>query len=84
MGCKKLKIKEELHYRRGYTHASCSECDHFVAKHHCEGIGGINLGEQPRCRVIGLKPGRGYAIHPKNICDKFDNRETLERIKNWR
>ena len=84
MGTKKLKIKETLHYRRGYTHASCGECDYFVARHPCQGIGGVDLGEQPRCRIIGLNPGRGYTIHPKNICNKYDNREGLKRLINWR
>jgi hypothetical protein len=78
-----LKIKEQLHYRRGYTHASCDGCDYYVSNHPLSGMNGVDLGEGRRCRVIGLKPGRMYAIHPKNICDRFDNRETLEHIKNW-
>lgn len=84
MGCKKLKIKEQLNYRRGYTHASCDGCDHYVSNFRLTGIGGVDLGIGCRCKVIGLNPGRSYTIHPKNICDRFDNRETLEHIKNWR
>ena len=76
-----LKIKEELHYRRGYTHASCSECDHYDEKFKLTGISGADLGEEPRCRIIDLKPGRMYRVHPGSICDKYDNTIRLARIK---
>lgn len=76
-----LKIKEQLHYRRGYTHASCSECDHYVEKFKLTGIGGADLGEEPRCRVLGLKPGRMFRVHPRSICDKYDNTRRLAFIK---
>jgi len=76
-----LKIKEELHYRRGYTHAHCSDCNHYVQTFKRESFNGADLGEEPRCRVIGLQLGRMYRIHPKNICDQFDNSELLARLK---
>ena len=31
MGVKRLKIKDELHYRSGRTMHHCSDCNHFVA-----------------------------------------------------
>lgn len=81
MGTAKLKIKTELNYRPGYTHAHCSQCNDFVAQYPCKGIGGVDMGEQPRCRVIGLCPGRMYRINPKSICDRYDGSESLARVK---
>jgi hypothetical protein len=80
-----LKIKEFLHYRRGYTDRSCSDCDHYEARFNIIGIGGEDLGVQPRCRMIGLEPGRMYRVSPANICDKFDNSKLLAYLKGgWR
>ena len=76
-----LKIKEQLNYRRGYTHASCSECNHYVENFKRTSFNGADLGEEPRCRIIGLQLGRMYRINPKNICDRFDNSELLTRLK---
>jgi len=84
MGTQKLKIKTELKYRPGYTHAHCSQCNHFVSKHPCVGINGVDLGEQPRCRIIGMNPGRMYRINPNNICDRYDGSESLNRLKGGR
>lgn len=76
-----LKIKESLHYRRGYTHAHCSDCNFFIDSFKLGGINGADLGTGPRCEKIGLKPGRMYAVCGKNICDLFDNSVSLARIK---
>ncbi len=76
-----LKKKQEVNYRRGRTWASCSGCDHFVREFSVVGIGGAVLGVEPRCRVIGLEPGRMYRINPNHWCDRYDNTMTLARIK---
>jgi len=78
MGVKRLKIKDELHYRSGRTMHHCSDCNHFVAGE--QPIPGKLFGD-PRCSVIGLKPGRQYRINPKNICDRYDNSFKIERLK---
>ncbi|KJR98768.1 MAG: hypothetical protein VR65_19900 [Desulfobulbaceae bacterium BRH_c16a] len=75
-----LKIKEQLHYKRGYTDRCCSDCNHYVESFKLTGINGEDLGHGPRCGIIGLKPGRMYRINPKNICDKFDNSKLLTRL----
>jgi len=72
MGSPTLKKKIELHYRKGSAAHDCSECNHFVPSHP-EGSG-------PRCRVMGLKPGRAYRINPKFICDAYDNSRYMERL----
>ena len=66
-----LKIKEQLNYRRGTTWAKCKNCDHYVPEFKRVGIGGNNLGIQPRCKMIGLKPGRMYNISPNSMCDAY-------------
>jgi hypothetical protein len=76
-----LKIKENVHYKRGYTHAHCSHCNHYVADFELVGIGGVDLGTEARCHIIGLKPGRMYRIAPANICDRFDDSEYMAGIK---
>lgn len=75
-----LKIKVQLNYKRGGTCRNCGCCDHFVRKIQCVGIGGRDLGSQPRCRIIGLQSGRMYMINEKNICDRFDNEQGLRRL----
>lgn len=78
MGVKRLKIKDDLNYRPGYTHAHCSGCDHFVHAHKCaEG----ELWEAPRCQIIGIERGRGFRINPNSICDKYDNTENMKRYR---
>lgn len=69
-----LKIKKELNYRRGNRKAKCSYCTSFVSSFSCTGIGGYDMGEQPRCKVIGLKPGRMYRVGLDNLCDRFNDR----------
>lgn len=85
MGVPNLHIKQELNYRRGYAHAHCSDCNHYVARFEVEGCSsGRPTGAiEPRCRVIGLNHSRRYRVHPKSICDKFDNSISLRRIRGY-
>lgn len=76
-----LKKKQEVNYRRGRTWADCSGCDHFVREFKVVGIGGVELGVEHRCRVIGLEMGRQYRVSPKNWCDRYDNTRTLAKIR---
>ena len=78
MGVKRLKIKDELHYRPGRTGHHCSACNHFVPGE--EKIEGILYGD-PRCRLIGLNPGRQFRINPGYICDRYDNSKLLQRLR---
>jgi len=75
-----LKIKQELHYRRGGESRSCSGCDNFVKKHQCVGPGFIPTILRHRCSIFGLKPGRVYEISPMGLCDKYDNEQGLRRL----
>ena len=75
-----LKIKMQLNYRRGGTSRNCGQCDHFVKNHPCIGLGDIDLGLQPRCKVIGLEPGRMYRISKNSICDKYVNKRRLREL----
>ncbi len=75
MGTQRLKMKNELDYRTGYTSRSCSQCNYFKSK------GCLDDEVQPaRCEIMGLKGGRLYRINPKSICDRFDNSIYLERL----
>jgi hypothetical protein len=83
MGVKRLKIKDDLHYKRGPTWANCGQCDHLV-RHFDVVVSdghGARVTTEPRCKIIGLKPGRQYRIHPANICDRYDNTEGLKKYK---
>ena len=80
MGSATLKKKTELNYRRESAAHDCSECDCFVGTYHVYGIHGQYLRTEARCMVMGLKAGRAYRIHPKNICDAHDNSEMLKRL----
>ncbi len=78
MGVKRLQIKDELNYRRGYAATHCGGCDHFVEADRCAKG---ELWGAPRCRVIGVERGRGYRINYYSICDRFDNTKRMERLK---
>ena len=72
MGSPTVKKKVELNYRKGSAAHDCSECNYFVPGHTC--------GSGPRCRIMGLLPGRSYRINPKNICDAHDSSRYMERL----
>ena len=84
MGVKRLKIKDELNYKKGLTWANCGQCDHFVPNFDVvvNDDYGATVQVEPRCKIIGLENGRGYRIHPANICDRYDNTETIKKLKN--
>ncbi len=77
-----LQKKVELNYRRGGTAHNCSDCNYFKA---ANGIsmspGGKPAPSKPRCKIMGLKPGRLYDINPNNICDAYDNSFMLKRLR---
>ncbi|MBW2598589.1 MAG: hypothetical protein JRC60_00450 [Deltaproteobacteria bacterium] len=83
MGIARPKIKDEVHYKKGLTWAYCSDCNHFVRDYQVTGIAGRILGIEPRCRIIGLKPGRGYRINPTYICDHWDNSNYMKRLRGY-
>lgn len=74
MGTQRLKIKNELNYRRGYTSRSCTYCNHITTVQ-------TATGPEKRCNLIGIKPGRLYRINPENICDRYDNSRYMTRLK---
>ncbi|MHB8123766.1 MAG: hypothetical protein ACYDG4_16635 [Desulfuromonadaceae bacterium] len=67
---KRLKKKDELHYRKGSTNESsnCRWCVHFV-----ESItlfrdkGNIEIGS--RCQIIGLAQSIRYRVREDHTCD---------------
>jgi hypothetical protein len=71
MGVKRLKIKDDLNYRRGYTWKACSYCDHYVSSSGMP-LTGTLVKAEPRCKIIGLNPGRLYRINPAYVCDKYE------------
>lgn len=84
MGVKRLKIKNELHYRPGRTAHYCSQCNHWAGEiPEFAALGNDSHGKGPRCRMIGIEPGIGYRINPKYICDKYDNSIQLKRLRGY-
>lgn len=75
MGTPRLKIKNELNYRRGYTSRSCRYCNHiqrsYRDKDEC----------LYRCELIGLQGGRLFDINPNHICDRYDNSRYLTMLE---
>lgn len=77
---KRLKIKDQLNYRKGGTGAHCSQCNYY-AEVEIFSCGGNPLGKQPRCKLIGIdKNSIRYRINPGFICDRYDNSEHLARL----
>ena len=73
-------LKKKLNYRNGYASRHCSVCDNFAAIK-ITGLGGADLGKQPRCNIIGHDAGKIYRINSEYICDAFDGTEGLKRLK---
>jgi hypothetical protein len=77
----RLKIKEELRYRKGSTNesANCRYCEHFkrdfLTIHRADMV-----VTEHRCAVIGVREGARYRIRQDHTCDRqrFD-----EFKKNW-
>lgn len=80
-----IKRKMELNYRQGYTHASCEDCNHYVADFDANATfaGRLEPRLEPRCKEIGLHPGQGYRVGPRKICDRYDNSAALRRIRGY-
>ncbi len=77
MGVKRLQIKNDLNYRRGYTWKACGYCDQYVPSF-VIGRTGVYAVAEPRCKIIGLNPGRQYRINPGYLCDKYHYTSPLE------
>jgi hypothetical protein len=69
-----LKAKKAVNYRKGNKQTRCLFCVSFIQDYQCVGIGDANLGQQPRCKVIGLKPGRMYRVSSDYRCDSFQDK----------
>ena len=81
MGSPTLKKKTELNYRRGSTAHDCAECNAYVRKFDVRISAGFikeRRSFEPRCMIMGLKPGRAYRINPKDICDAHEKSEVLK------
>ena len=79
-----LKEKKRLHYRRGYTHSSCSDCNYYkpyLIDEHGQEVP-CPPGEG-RCVQFGLEPGRQYRVLGHYICDMYDNSEQLKYLRGW-
>ena len=66
-----LKAKVAVKYRKGTKRERCLYCTNYVPEFECIGINNEVLGTQPRCKVIGLKPGRFYRVSSDHRCDEF-------------
>jgi hypothetical protein len=80
-GRRRLKFKDEFHYRRGGTAHHCGCCDHYVCDFQVYSCVGNPLKVMPRCRLIGLENSYRYQVNYNAICDKYDNTKRLRRMK---
>lgn len=80
MGTKRLKMKDDLHYRKGPTSGGCSHCNFYVGNFQVRGLDGNELGLEPRCRVMGFENSNRYRINPDNHCDRYDGNVHLLRL----
>lgn len=78
MGVKRLKIKNDLNYRKGYTWKACGYCDYYINSFEIARNNECIIAE-PRCKIIGLNPGRLYRINPGNVCDKYSYTSPLAK-----
>ena len=66
----KLKIKDDLHYRKGSENESmnCRYCKQFVDNHVIVESADRKRIEN-RCRIIGLNGSARYRVRPDYRCD---------------
>lgn len=69
-----IKKKIEVRYRRGNASKKCLFCASFVKDFQVKGCSGEPMYLSERCKIIGLKNGRGYRVAPGNVCDSFADR----------
>lgn len=83
MGVPKLKIKKELNYGKRSTSKECRCCNHFVKEFEIHGGAGGpgSIAWEPRCKVIGLKPGRVFRINPDLHSDSYDGSNYLKKLR---
>lgn len=60
----RLKIKDELHYRKGSTNESenCQHCTHLIKS-------GIPGADGLRCDIIGVRESVRYRVREDHRCD---------------
>lgn len=65
--------KKILNYRANSGEECCGTCRRFVHEQSIRfGPGGKPKAFGSRCRIFGVKNGRGYEIDPSNVCDEHD------------
>lgn len=67
----RLKMKEELNYRKGSTNESrnCGYCIHFRTMN-SRRINGQTIGTVPRCWILGRELSKRYEVRRDYTCDK--------------
>lgn len=76
---KRLKIKDDLNYRKGGTGAHCSQCNNYTVVEIFSN--GTDHSREPRCMLMGIwERSKQYRINPNFICDRYDNSEHLNRL----
>jgi hypothetical protein len=84
----RLKMKEDLRYRKGHTNDSqnCKTCENFKAHFPVFGIGvdGTPIRIESRCALIGLEQSRHYNVRADYTCDRQHISDAYEReVKAW-
>ena len=70
MGKRRLMVKNALDYRRGSSFKCCSQCKYYTTIE-IRGIGGVYLGSDTRCEMIGLENSKKYRVDKGALCDAF-------------
>ncbi|PKN71222.1 MAG: hypothetical protein CVU54_02025 [Deltaproteobacteria bacterium HGW-Deltaproteobacteria-12] len=67
----RLKKKIDLKYRKGSMDEgrNCKHCKSFISDYQVIGIGGVELGIEPRCKIFGTNSSRRYRVRPDHTCD---------------
>jgi hypothetical protein len=80
----RLKLKDELRYRKGSTNESvnCRYCTKFRADYPIYGIGGNGtpLRIESRCEIMGARESVRYRVRADHTCDRH---EFDEAKRNW-
>ena len=79
----RLKMKEDLRYRKGHTNDSqnCKVCENFKVHFPIFRIGGDGtpIWLESGCALIGLEQSRRYSVRADHTCDRQQMSEAYKR-----
>lgn len=81
----RLKIKDEIRYRKGSTHESsnCKACKYFKAQSITISYSSGDHHIEDRCTIVGMASSARYRVRPDHTCDRQEMSESYNQYLEW-